>query len=241
MPRLMLNNQHWKKLKPILQEIGIYDHANLRKTVEGILYKMRTGIPWRDLPRYFGKPNTLFKSFNRWSQSNKLIRLFEKLINFPDMEWLFIDATYIKVHQHSSSGEMKEQAIDKSVAGNTSKIHLAVDAHGNPISFIISDGATCDVKVAPNLIDSIDLKEVVMLGADKGYDSQTLRDKVEESQTLANIPRKRNTLNYQMSTWTGIYTSLAIWLKMRFAVLNIIVVLQQGTRNLNVIMKILWL
>ena len=109
------------------------------------------------------------------------------------MEWLFIDATYIKVHQHSSSGEMKEQAIDKSVAGNTSKIHLAVDAHGNPISFIISDGATCDVKVAPNLIDSIDLKEVVMLGADKGYDSQTLRDKVEESQTLANIPRKRNT------------------------------------------------
>jgi len=49
MPRLMLNNQHWKKLKPILQEIGIYDYADLRKTVEGILYKMRTGIPWRDL------------------------------------------------------------------------------------------------------------------------------------------------------------------------------------------------
>ena len=193
MPRLMLNNQHWKKLKPILQEIGIYEYANLRKTVEGILYKMRTGIPWRDLPRYFGKTNTIFKAFNRWSQSNKLIKLFEKMINFPDMEWLFIDATYIKAHQHSSSGDMKEQGIDKSVAGNTSKIHLAVDAHGNPIRFIITDGVTHDVKAAPDLIDTLDLSDVVVLAADKGYDSQCFREKVEESQTIANIPRRRNT------------------------------------------------
>ena len=193
MPRLMLNNQHWKKLKPILQEIGIYDYANLRKTVEGILYKMRTGIPWRDLPRYFGKTNTIFKAFNRWSQSNKLIKLFEKMIHFPDMEWLFIDATYIKAHQHSSNGDMKGQGIDKSVAGNSSKIHLAVDAHGNPIRFIITDGVTHDVKAAPDLIDTLDLSDVVVLAADKGYDSQCFREKVEESQTLANIPRKRNT------------------------------------------------
>ena len=119
MPRLMLNNQHWKKLKPILQEIGIYDYANLRKTVEGILYKMRTGIPWRDLPRYFGKTNTIFKAFNRWSQSNKLIKLFEKMISFPDMEWLFIEATYIKAHQHSSSGFYNTpRKLDQKIAAN---------------------------------------------------------------------------------------------------------------------------
>ena len=88
---------------------------------------------------------------------------------------------------------MKGQGIDKSVAGNTSKIHLVVDAHGNPIRFIITDGVTHDVKAAPDLIDTLDLSDIAILGADKGYDSQRFREKVEESQTLANIPRKRNT------------------------------------------------
>ena len=52
MPRLMLNNKQWTRLKAILLKQGIYDKENLRKTVEGILYHMRTGIPWRDLPKY---------------------------------------------------------------------------------------------------------------------------------------------------------------------------------------------
>ena len=43
------------------------------------------------------------------------------------------------------------------------------------------------------MIDTLDLSDVVVLAADKGYDSQCFREKVEESQTLANIPRKRNT------------------------------------------------
>ncbi|WP_032137646.1 IS5 family transposase [Kingella negevensis] len=55
MPRLMLNNKQWARLKAISLKQGIYDKENLRKTVEGILYHMRTGIPWRDLPKYFGK------------------------------------------------------------------------------------------------------------------------------------------------------------------------------------------
>ena len=85
------------------------------------------------------------------------------------MKWLFIDATYVKAHQHSSSSNMKEQGINKSIAGNISKIHLAVDAHGNPIRFIITDGVTHDVKAAPDLIDTLDLSDVVVLAADKGY------------------------------------------------------------------------
>ena len=64
MPQLMLNKKRWLKLKSILLEIGIYDKANLRKIVKGILYRMRTGIPWRDLPRYFGRCNTVYKAFN---------------------------------------------------------------------------------------------------------------------------------------------------------------------------------
>ena len=129
----MLNDKQWKRLKPILLEIGLYDKPNLRKTVEGVLYRMQVGLPWRDLPKYFGKHNTVYKAFNRWSANNKLILLFNKVINQPDMEWVFIDGSHIKAHQHSSGANPKDQAIAKSRGGNTTKIHLAVDAHGNPI------------------------------------------------------------------------------------------------------------
>ncbi|OAU96585.1 Mobile element protein [Moraxella catarrhalis] len=37
----------------MLLEIGLYDKPNLRKTVEGVLYRMQAGLPWRDLPKYF--------------------------------------------------------------------------------------------------------------------------------------------------------------------------------------------
>lgn len=52
MTRLMLTDEHWSKLRGIMRENGIYDKPNLRKTVEGILYLMPTGSPWRDLPSF---------------------------------------------------------------------------------------------------------------------------------------------------------------------------------------------
>ena len=79
MPRTMLNDQHWSKLKPILLDLNIYDKPNLRYIMEGILYRLRTGCPWRDIPECFGCHNTIFKSFRRWAKSNKLMTLFKKL------------------------------------------------------------------------------------------------------------------------------------------------------------------
>lgn len=64
---------------------------------------------------------------------------------------------HVRAHQHATG--IYHQAISKSIGGNSPKIHLAVDTNGNPIEFIIRDGTTHDVKVAPDLIDCLDLKE----------------------------------------------------------------------------------
>ena len=90
---------------------------------------------------------------------------------------------------------IKDQAISKSIGGNSSKIHLAVDSHGNPVQFLIEDGTTHDVKVAPKLVNNIDLHETEILCADKGYDSESLREQIEKTGTQANIPKKSNTLS----------------------------------------------
>ncbi|EBV7133001.1 IS5-like element ISAba31 family transposase, partial [Salmonella enterica subsp. enterica serovar Braenderup] len=179
MPRTMLTDQHWQKLKVILRNLSIHHNSNLRNFIEAILYRIRTGCPWRDIPCCFGHSNSIFKRFNRWSSSGKLLRLFKLLASCPDMEWIFIDGSHVRAHQHSAG--IANQSISKSVGGNSSKIHLIVDAHGNPIDFMITDGTTHDVKVAPDLISTLDLKETKVVCADKGYDSEPLREQIRKT------------------------------------------------------------
>ena len=100
-----------------MREHAIYHKPNLRKMTEGMLYRMRVGCPWRDLPKEFGRWNTIFQKFNRWSSKGKLMLIFKALIQEPDLEWEFIDGSIIKAHQHSAGAASEEnQAIGKSTS-----------------------------------------------------------------------------------------------------------------------------
>ena len=68
MARLMLNREQWSTLRKIMRDHGVYDKPNLRMMVEGMLYRMRVGCPWRDLPSEFGVWNSIYQKFNRWSE-----------------------------------------------------------------------------------------------------------------------------------------------------------------------------
>lgn len=181
----MLTDQHRSKLKSILINFDIYLKHNLRLFIEAILHLIRTECPWRDLPEAFCKPNSIFQRFNRWCKDSKLLKL---LSSGADLEWIFIDASYVRAHQHEAG--IKAQSTSKSIGGNSSKIHLAVNANGNPIELMIGDGTTHDVKVAPDLIDCLDLEETEISCADKGYDSELFREKIKNTKT--NIPKKCN-------------------------------------------------
>jgi transposase len=89
MLRLMLTDEIWLKLSSIMLELGIYDKRSIRTTVEAIFYLLRVGCPWRDLPIEFGDWNKIYKRFNSWSKSRKLISIFKNFIKDPDMEWKF--------------------------------------------------------------------------------------------------------------------------------------------------------
>ncbi len=73
MPRLMLTDGTWSVLSKVMYLSGrIYNKPDHRKTLEGILYKMRTGIPWRDLPSDFGRWSAIYRRFNLWSKKGIL-------------------------------------------------------------------------------------------------------------------------------------------------------------------------
>ncbi|MGQ5525693.1 IS5 family transposase, partial [Chitinimonas sp. PSY-7] len=187
----------------------IYHKPYLRMTVEGMLYRMRVGCPWRDLPSAFGGWNTIYKRFNAWSLAGKWLKAFKVLVEEPDFEWVFIDGTYVKAHQHSAGAASDHaEAIGKSRAGNTSKIHLAVDAHGLPVAFEITGGEVNDCTQAPELIAQLPSAEVFV--ADKGYDSERIREQIKAQGARPVIPRKRNSVkgNADLDKWLYRYRHL---------------------------------
>ncbi len=120
------------------------------------------------------------------------------------MEWVFIDGSYAKAHQHSAgAASTQDQAIGKSRAGNTSKIHLAVDACGLPIAFDVTAGQTNDCSQAASLIAKVPDAEVII--ADKGYDTEAIRAQVEQQGSKVVIPRKRNSLKGNADLDKGLY------------------------------------
>ena len=187
----MLNDELWSKLREIMLQHRIYDKSNLRMIVEAMLYRMRVGCPWRDLPADFGCWNSIYQQFNRWSSKNKLMQIFNDLIQQPDLEWEFIDGSIVKAHQHSAGLPNKEeQAIGKSVAGNTTKIHMAVDACGFPIAFQLTGGEVHDAKVAPEFIKNLPVADYTI--ADRGYDSEEIREQIKQKSSIPVLPRKKN-------------------------------------------------
>jgi transposase len=80
MARLMLSDELWSKLRTIMQQQRIYDKPDLRLMVEAMLYRMRVGCPWRDLPAEFGSWNSIYPKFNRWSYKDKLKRNYASML-----------------------------------------------------------------------------------------------------------------------------------------------------------------
>ena len=103
MERFVLTDAQWAKMEPhCLGKVSDPGRSGMdnRLFVEAVLWKARTGSPWRDLPEDFGKWNTVFKRFDDWSRAGIFERLFEAVSDDPDMEYAMIDATIVPVHRH---------------------------------------------------------------------------------------------------------------------------------------------
>ena len=108
MERRALNDRQWALMAPhCLGKPGDAGRrgADNRLFVEAVLWIVRTGSPWRDLPAEFGKWNTVFKRFRDWVKADVFHKLFEAVSQEPDMEYAMVDATIVKVHRHGQGAK----------------------------------------------------------------------------------------------------------------------------------------
>lgn len=203
MPRTMLTEKQWVMLSQLMKDTGrVYNKYEHRMTFEGILYRMRTGCPWRDIPKAFGEWNTIFRRFNLWSKKEIIRLLFNELSRISDSKYLFIDGTIVRAHQHATGAATEDsEEIGKSRGGNSTKIHLAVDSHGYPVNFELSGGQRNDIVFAEELVANSPTCDFTV--ADKGYDSEKFRAYLTNIKgSTPMIPRRKvNLLNNDHMDW----------------------------------------
>lgn len=106
--RLILSDQQWDRIARHIigdeRTRGSSGHDN-RMFVEGVLWIVRTGSPWRDLPEAFGAWNSVFRRFSRWSAKGVWQRIFAAMADDPDFEYLILDSTIVRAHQHAAGAK----------------------------------------------------------------------------------------------------------------------------------------
>ncbi|MEQ1418164.1 IS5 family transposase [Acinetobacter indicus] len=191
MARTLLSDDIWQQIQDTMRLHGCYRSKNSRNIMEAILWKLRTGATWRDIPQEFCPWQTAYNRFNRWASKGLWNKFFFRLRGVLDQEWVFIDGSYIRVHQHASGARNGfERAIGQSRGGRTTKIHLATDANGLLIDFKITGGGVHDSQVAKQLIDTVG--EATYLIADKGYDAEHIRIYAQNKDMIPIIPMRSN-------------------------------------------------
>lgn len=106
--RFVIVDSAWEKIAPLLpgkaSDRGVTAKDN-RLFVEAVLWRVRTGMPWRDLPPDFGEWNSVFQRFRRWVRAGIFDRIFERLSGEPDFEYALIDGTIVTAHQKASGAK----------------------------------------------------------------------------------------------------------------------------------------
>jgi transposase len=102
---MVLRDDQWERIAPLLPgKVGDPGRsaANNRRFLEGVLWIARVGAPWPDLPEYFGNWNSVFQRFRRWAKSGVFDRVFQALSADADFEYVILDGTIVRVHQHGT-------------------------------------------------------------------------------------------------------------------------------------------
>jgi transposase len=106
--RYELSDAQWERIAPLLPG-KVSDPgrtgADNRLFLNGVLWVLRSGAHWRDLPERYGKWKSLHKRFTRWAKAGVWERVFASLIKDRNNQYLMLDSTLVRAHQQAATGK----------------------------------------------------------------------------------------------------------------------------------------
>lgn len=199
-----LTDTQWTRLEPLLpvgKKPGRPPIWTRRQLIDGIRFRTRTGVPWRDMPEQYGPWARVYDLFRRWQRDGTWQRIFSELQAQADarelITWnLNIDSTVCRAHQHAAGArkrgicrssrrpggvavEPDDHGLGRSRGGLTTKVHLAVEQGQKPMSIVITAGQRGD---SPQFEPVLKKVRVARLGAGR---PRTRPDRVRADKAYA--------------------------------------------------------
>ncbi|WP_373873297.1 IS5 family transposase [Actinoplanes derwentensis] len=220
--RFELTDAEWVLLQPLLPQNPPRGHRwnDHRTVISGILFRERTGVPWRDLPPRFGNWQTIYQRKRRWALDGTWQRIAERLrldADIDDPEWtLGIDSTVVRAHQHAAGARhqppayqskltatgpsAEPEALGRSRGGFGTKLHLAADLRSRPVSRSLTAGQRHDRIGYDQVMAGIRMPRrrgrprtrPARLLADKAYSVAAIRTGLRRRGIAATIPERRD-------------------------------------------------
>jgi transposase len=121
----VLTEAQWARIEPLMPSSEgqrgrpFRDH---RQVIEGIVYRLRTGIAWRDLPDCFGPWQTIWKRHKRFSTDGTWDKIHARLVAEAHaagkVEWnVSVDSTINRAHQHATTLSRIESPAGRRTGG----------------------------------------------------------------------------------------------------------------------------
>ncbi|MFI8191675.1 IS5 family transposase [Streptomyces sp. NPDC085946] len=221
MARGDLSDEQWSVLESLLPAAGVSRRwPGRRRLVDGVRWRVRTGVPWRDLPREYGPWQTVYGLFRRWQRQGVWARLLTLLQTRADAAGLItwevnVDSTICRAHQHAAGArrdgagqkeppggittEPDDHGLGRSRGGFTTKIHLACEQGQKPLSLLITAGHRHDSPQFQPVLEAIRVPRIgpgrprsrpEKVRADKAYGSRVNRAYLRGRGIGCTIPEK---------------------------------------------------
>lgn len=206
-----IKDEQWSRLEPLLPSLVGLGRPYLahRPIVSGIVWVLRTGAPWRDVPERFGKWTTIASRFRRWTVKGIWQAIWAELQRLADMQgqldWSmhFVDGTVVRAHQCAAGarGGQAAEALGRSRGGFSTKIHLRAEGHGKPVAFVLSGGERHESKFLQPLVETGAVRRAGRgrprvrpdrIVGDKGYSYTTTRKYLHSRGIRVTIPRRKD-------------------------------------------------
>lgn len=218
-----LTNTAWARLRLLLPTNGRRggQWRNHRQIIDGILWRLRVGAPWRDVPERYGPWQTCCDRFARWRRDGTWDRLLAQVQAAADacgdIDWVVcVDGTIVRAHQHAVVARHRpsaadraakiehppDEALGRSRGGLTTKLHLAFDGRGRPLAVVLTPGQRHESTQLGAVLDAIHVprpggrgrprKRPDHLIADKGYSYPRCRRLLRRRGLPHTIPERRD-------------------------------------------------
>ena len=105
--RHALSDEQWKRLQAVIpkQKAGPAPMRGDRLFVDAVLFRAKTGLPWRDLPERFGPWKSVYNRFNNWARQGHWAAIFRALQYEVDDIGSIVDGSVVRAHQDASGGK----------------------------------------------------------------------------------------------------------------------------------------